>query len=126
MTSAETGALPFAALVRARMAEKGLGLRELCRDAGLDASFFSKVLAGKRSPPAEEEMLRRLADLLGLDPVRVVVAAGRIPRDWRALWSDPALVDAVGAVLRGGPAPRAWKVGSAPARPAQILEDELL
>lgn len=117
---------PFAALVRSRMSEKGMGLRELCRDVGLDASFFSKVLAGKRSPPAEEEMLRRLAACLDLDPVRIVVAAGRIPRDWRALWSDPGLVDAVGGLLRGGRVSRNWNVSSAPARIHAVLEDELL
>ena len=122
----ESEPLPFAALVRGRMSEKGLGLRELCRDAGLDASFFSKVLAGKRSPPAEEDRLRRLAACLDLDPVRMVVAAGRIPKDWRALWSDPLLIDSVNAVLRGGAPSRNWSPASAPARRPVVLEDELL
>lgn len=132
-----TGApAPFADLVRARMAESGLGLRELCRDAGLDASFFSKVLAGKRSPPAEEDVLRRLAGRLDLDPARLIVAAGRIPESWRALWTDPGAFESVDALLAGRrPAPAAEPRGRrsswvtearAPSRPAVRLEDELL
>ena len=121
---------PFAEVVRARMLERGVGLRELCRDAGLDASFFSKVLAGKRSPPAEESVLRRLAERLGLDPARLIVSAGRIPGEWRGLWNDPALFEAVDGVLRGGaaapPRPSSWSVPAPVSRPAARLEDELL
>ena len=128
---------PFAALVRARMEESGVGLRELCRDAGLDPSFFSKVLAGKRSPPAEEEVLRRISERLGLDAARLVVAAGRVPSEWRGLWSDPGLFEAVDAVLRGrrgaAAVPRAaWAAepgpvrGPAAPRRSAVLEDELL
>lgn len=91
----------FSRLVSAAMDRRGVGLRELCRRAELDPSFFSKVLAGKRNPPSEEEPLRRLADALELDPVELIVAAGRIPTDWGALWSDPELVRAVHAVAAG-------------------------
>ncbi|MBI5597533.1 MAG: helix-turn-helix transcriptional regulator [Elusimicrobia bacterium] len=127
-----TEPLPFADLVRSRMLERGVGLRELCREAGLDASFFSKVLAGKRSPPAEESVLRRLAGSLGLDAARLVVAAGRIPGEWRGLWTDPALFEAVDGVLRGrtgapGPSrPSSWDSPAPFSRPAVRLEDELL
>ena len=76
--------LPFAGLVQDRMKEKGISLRELCRGVPLDPSFFSKVLSGKRSPPGEEAVLRKLAALLDLDPGRVIVAAGRIPSDWQS------------------------------------------
>ncbi len=92
---------PFPRLISEAMARGGLGLRELCRRARIDPSFFSKVLAGKRNPPAEEEPLRRLAAALELDPVEVIVAAGRIPTDWSALWADPELVRAVHAVASG-------------------------
>ena len=72
----------FSRLVTDAMTRRGLGLRELCRRAELDPSFFSKVLAGKRGPPSDEEPLRRVARALELDPVEVIVAAGRIPTDW--------------------------------------------
>lgn len=91
----------FARLVGEAMASRALGLRELCRRADLDPSFLSKVLAGKRNPPWEEEPLRRLADALGLDPVELIVAAGRIPSEWGAVRSDGALFRAVHAVATG-------------------------
>lgn len=116
---------PFAELVRARMAESGLGLRELCRDAGLDASFFSKVLAGKRSPPAEEDVLNRLAERLAVDPARLIVAAGRVPESWGALWTDPGAFEAVDSLLTRRRS--SWHPAAARAsRPAARLEDELL
>jgi len=101
---------PFAKLVRERMESRGLGLRELCRGAGLDPSFFSKVLAGKRNPPSEELVLRRIAERLELDAPRLIVAAGRIPYEWRRVWTDESLFDSVHALASGRtPAPRARK-----------------
>jgi transcriptional regulator with XRE-family HTH domain len=111
----------FSRLVSGAMARLGLSLRELCRRAELDPSFFSKVLAGKRNPPSEENALRRVAGALELDPVEVIVSAGLIPTDWGALWSDSDLVRAVHAVAtRGRPARRAQAV-LPPARPAPAL-----
>jgi transcriptional regulator with XRE-family HTH domain len=83
------------------MQARGMGLRELCRAAGLDPSFLSKVLAGKRSPPSEEEALRRIASALGMDEPALVVAAGRIPREWSGLWSDEALFNSVHGLASG-------------------------
>ncbi|PIR15446.1 MAG: hypothetical protein COV48_14300, partial [Elusimicrobia bacterium CG11_big_fil_rev_8_21_14_0_20_64_6] len=60
---------PFSRLIVDAMARRGLGLRELCRQAKLDPSFLSKVLAGKRNPPAEEDVLRRMAAVLDTDAV---------------------------------------------------------
>lgn len=97
----------FSHLVGEAMAARGLGLREFCRRADLDPSFFSKVLAGKRNPPSDEETLRRLAEVLGLTAVEVIVAAGRIPTDWNALWSDPDLLGRVHALAARAESPRA-------------------
>ncbi|MBI5241039.1 MAG: helix-turn-helix transcriptional regulator [Elusimicrobia bacterium] len=88
---------PFALRVEAGLRGRGLTLRGFCRAAGLDASFFSKVLAGKRSPPSDEGMLRRIAEVLGLDAVELIVAAGRIPAEWSALWDDAVLFKEVHA-----------------------------
>ena len=82
---------PFARRVTEGMSRRGLTLRRFCRAVELDASFFSKVLSGKRSPPADEAVLRRIARVLELDEAELIVAAGRIPSEWRALWGDPGL-----------------------------------
>jgi len=71
------------------MAARGLGLRALCRAVRLDPSFFSKVLSGKRSPPGEDHVLRNLAAVLGVDPVRLILSTGRLPAEMESLWRDP-------------------------------------
>ena len=111
------------------MAERGLGLRALCRAVGLDPSFFSKVLSGKRSPPGEDAVLRSLAAVLGVDPVRLILSTGRLPAELESLWREPDL----GAFARQAPAkPAASAVQSRPApRPAVVplrpqISEELL
>jgi transcriptional regulator with XRE-family HTH domain len=106
---------PFAARVAAGLRGRGLTLRGLCREAGLDPSFFSKVLAGKRSPPSDEAMLRRIAEVLGLDPVGLIVAAGRIPAEWRAFREDPELLQDVHDLATArGDAGRGLEPGTSP------------
>lgn len=122
---------PFSRLVGDVLAARGLGLREFCRQADLDPSFFSKILAGKRNPPSDEGVLRRLAEVLGLSPVEIIVAAGRIPTDWNALWSDPDLLSRVHALAvraeKPRPARTAYAAASAPVSPPSGgLAEELL
>lgn len=93
---------PFSRLVADAMARRGLGLRELCRQARLDPSFLSKVLAGKRNPPAEEEVLRRIAAALETDAVELFVAAGRIPSEWKSLTTNSELLRRVNAMASSG------------------------
>lgn len=118
---------PFAERVSRAMRERGVTLRALCREVGLDASFFSKVLAGKRSPPVEEEVVRRIASSLALDPAELVVAAGRIPSEWRGVWADPSLFAkmhtlASGRIVVSAPAPAAAKPQARPAAPKREPE----
>ena len=128
----------FTELVEDAMRSRGIGLRALCRDLKLDPSFFSKVLAGKRSPPSEEAVLRRLAALLGLDPIELVVSTGRIPEEWVSLLREPATIETLRALAAGMKTPRPARAApravpmpapvAAPRRPqaAAALSDELL
>lgn len=137
--------LPFAGRVTEALGRSGLTLRGLCRETGLDPSFFSKVLAGKRSPPSDEPVLRRIAKVLDLDAAELIVSAGRIPSEWSRLWDEPELFRAVnrqassGAAAAPGqsrpaqpaarPAPRpkpAERVSPALLMPARTLAEELL
>lgn len=111
-------ALSFARLVTEAMALRGLGLRELCRRARVDPSFLSKVLAGKRNPPADDETLERLAAALDSDPVALFVSAGRVPGAWRSLASDPDLLARVNA-LAGRAVPRRPAAPSPAAAPVR-------
>lgn len=108
---------PFPELVRRRMREQGLGLREVCRRARLDASFFSKVLSGKRSPPWDEAALRRLAGALDLGETLLIVSAGRVPTEWADLLQDPAVIESLRRMTSSAwtPSPSA-SGGAAPSR----------
>lgn len=122
---------PFARLIRSRMEEKGLGLREFCRCVAVDPSYFSKVLAGKRNPPSEEEVLERIAEVLDLEAAWVVVSAGRIPRAWSGLWREPELYERAKELLTGtsGRSPRrenGWNRRPRADYVKKDLEDELL
>lgn len=127
----------FSRLVTDAMARRGLGLRELCRQAGLDPSFLSKVLAGKRNPPAEEEVLRRMAAALETDAVELFVAAGRIPSEWKNLTTNTELLRRVDAMMHSGrprkPDPLPFKSVPSPRSSAPLpfasskpLDEELL
>lgn len=110
---------PFARLVSDALARRGLGLRELCRRARLDPSLISKVLAGKRSPPWDEDGLRRLAAALDLDAAQLAVAAGRLPAEWGSLVRDPELLRRVHALVSGAPSRRPAAAPSARPSPTK-------
>lgn len=118
----------FARLVSEGMTLRGLGLRELCRRADLDPSFLSKVLAGKRNPPSEEEPLRRIALALELDPIELIVSAGRIPSEWDVLRTDAHLVRTVHEVATGkrSESRRRERVAAPFPAPHRGLSEELL
>ncbi|MBI5631414.1 MAG: helix-turn-helix transcriptional regulator [Elusimicrobia bacterium] len=90
----------FEGKVGQAMGLQGLTLRGLCRAADLDPSFFSKVLAGKRSPPWDEAVLRRLAEVLQLDPVELILSTGRLPSEWRVLLGNPRILSQARRLLR--------------------------
>ncbi len=117
------------------MAREGYTLRSFCRAVELDPSFFSKVLAGKRSPPSDEAVLRRIAAQLGLDGAELIVSAGRIPQEWSGLWTEPGLFALVHETACGRSPRRQPQARPAPAAPAAgapfsprppALADELL
>ena len=79
----------FVHLVNERMSGQSLSLRKVAKGAGLDPSFFSKVLAGKRSPPSDEKVLVKLAKCLGIDPMALVISTGLIPSELQPLMEKP-------------------------------------
>lgn len=92
---------PFAFEILDSMRRQGISLRELCRLSGLDPSFFSKVLGGKRNPPSDEDALRRLARVLSLDARWLIVCAGRIPSEWESMSRDKLVFSRVASVVAG-------------------------
>jgi transcriptional regulator with XRE-family HTH domain len=73
----------FGKLVKDSLRARNISLRQLSRNVGLDPSFLSKVLAGKRNPPSEERSLVKIAHCLECDADTLVLSAGRIPRKYQ-------------------------------------------
>ncbi|OGS05767.1 MAG: hypothetical protein A3G41_02950 [Elusimicrobia bacterium RIFCSPLOWO2_12_FULL_59_9] len=120
----------FRELVLTGLKRKNWSLRRLCRKVSLDPSFFSKVLAGKRNPPSEEHALRKIAEILSLPPARLMVAAGRIPSEWREKLSHPPTFQEIDARLAGvretqAVAPIAESAAPALKRPRHLPDPEL-
>ena len=112
----------FIEAVNRGIENKNLSLRGLARKTGLDVSFISKILSGKRNPPSREEDIRKIADVLDLNPEKLILRAGRIPSSLSRLFSNEDFLD---SLITG-------KVFSPPAAshsdetPKSGLEDELL
>jgi len=92
----------FKLIVEDGMKRRGLSLRELCRRAGTDASYLSKVLAGKRNPPEQEAVLDGLADALEVSREILHLSVERIPPGWSAVRSDRAVYNSINGFLTGG------------------------
>lgn len=76
----------FAKFIKKSIEAKHLSVRSVAKQIGVDASFFSKVLSGKRSPPSDEKILRKLAKVISVDPVYLIFLAGRIPSEFQDLF----------------------------------------
>ena len=82
----------FIKAVKGAMKKKGWSMRRAAREAGLDSSFLSKVLSGKRNPPSDERVIVRLAQRLDIDPVSLVIYAGRIPAKYQKDLEKPGAI----------------------------------
>lgn len=65
--------------IRARRTELGLGLRELARMIKKSAPFLAELELDNDPAPASEETLRRLAQVLKVDPDQLFALANRLP-----------------------------------------------
>lgn len=65
------------------MKTTGISVRSLAKKCGLDSSFLSKVLNGKRNPPSDEKTIIHIASIIGEDPDYMMFSCGRIPAKWQ-------------------------------------------
>jgi len=56
----------FGEFIKKKRFDKGLGLREFCKQTEIDASNWSKIERGVLSPPQDEEKLKNIAKILGI------------------------------------------------------------
>lgn len=89
----------FINAVKEALKRKGWSMRRAAREAGLDSSFLSKVLSGKRNPPSDERVIVRLAQKLDVDPDSLVIYAGRIPAKYQKELEKPGALELLSGTL---------------------------
>jgi HTH-type transcriptional regulator, competence development regulator len=72
--------LSFGALVRRERVAKEIGLREMAKMIGVSPTYLSKIERDDFDPPAEDKV-RKIAEIIGHDPDRLLALAGRVASD---------------------------------------------
>jgi len=70
----------FGTLVRREREAKEIGLREMAKKIGISPTYLSKIERGDFDPPAEDKV-RRIAEIIGHDPDKLLALAGRVASD---------------------------------------------
>jgi transcriptional regulator with XRE-family HTH domain len=78
----------FGQLIRRARKEKGYSQRELATLVKLDFTYLSKMENNRAEYAPKEDVIRRIAEHLGLDPEELIYLAGRIPHQEEALLSE--------------------------------------
>lgn len=96
----------FGEFIKQKRLEKRLSLRAFCKLLHEDASNWSKIERGKLSPPQDEQKLRKIAHILGIEKNSeewntlidtASVEAGKIPE---YLMSDKDVIQALPVFFR--------------------------
>lgn len=76
--------MTFGQYIRNIRRERGMAQKDLAERAMITTPYLSKIESDKFPPPAEEVVVR-IALVLGEDPYELVVKAGKIPEDFQNL-----------------------------------------
>jgi transcriptional regulator with XRE-family HTH domain len=72
--------------------EKGLGLREAAKEIGISPAYLSRIETNEEKTPPGEEVIRKLAKLLGDNIDELMSLAGRVSADVKEfIAKDPGL-----------------------------------
>jgi transcriptional regulator with XRE-family HTH domain len=74
----------FGAYIQRIRRERGMLQRTLADDLSIDFTYLSKLENG-RGEPAGEDLIRRLAEKLQLDPEKLLALAGKVPLELREI-----------------------------------------
>jgi len=70
----------FGELLREKRIEKGFSLRKFAELVGVSPTYLSQVEQGNVMPPTADRV-KRMAELLGVNPDEWIALAGRVPED---------------------------------------------
>jgi transcriptional regulator with XRE-family HTH domain len=78
--------------IRRKRSEKELGLRETAAKIGISPTYLSRIETMDEKTPPAEDVIRKLATLLGDDFDELMQIAGRVPEDVeRVIKADPTM-----------------------------------
>lgn len=72
----------FGNLIRTARKDQGYSQRELAKHLGVDFTYLSKLENDHADYAPKEEVIRRLAKNLNLNPEELIFLAGRIPQQY--------------------------------------------
>ncbi|MCL2931343.1 MAG: helix-turn-helix domain-containing protein [Trichodesmium sp. MAG_R03] len=75
----------FGNLIRKARKDKGYSQRELAKHLGVDFTYLSKLENDHADYAPKEEVIRRLAKNLNLNPEELIFLAGRIPQQYEEI-----------------------------------------
>jgi transcriptional regulator with XRE-family HTH domain len=73
----------FGRLIRSRREERGLTLADIAGEVGISIAYLSRIERDREHPP-RDELIRRMAEALGLPEDEAFAAARRLPPDLQA------------------------------------------
>jgi len=96
--------MKFGERLRALRKQRGLGLREFSKKAGLSPTYISRLENGKENEPRKEKTLLKMAAALEVDPDFLLACVGEVSSVVRArMKANPVLFSFVIKMLEEGP-----------------------
>lgn len=93
--------MAFGDVVRARRTELGIGLNELAERLGISPGYLSRIERNLDKPPSDE-IVERVAAILGIPLDALFVEAQRLPPDMRSDMGSVVLAYRRMRTLRAG------------------------
>lgn len=75
---------PFGEYLRELRKEKKVTQRRLAELVGIDFTYISKIENGSMDPPAEDKIIR-IAEVLGVEPDELILAAKKVPSSYKKI-----------------------------------------
>lgn len=74
--------MAFGAFIRSKREDKGIQMNDFARQLGISPAYWSRIEREMENPP-KDELIRKAAEILGIDADDAFVEASRLPPDMR-------------------------------------------
>jgi HTH-type transcriptional regulator, competence development regulator len=74
--------MAFGAFIRSKREEKGIQMNDFARQLGISPAYWSRIEREMEHPP-KDDLIRKAAEILNIEPDDAYVEASRLPPDMR-------------------------------------------